>query len=432
MKKLFIYSKIYFTFCFITWAFVLFAQDSFDTKHIVEEGDWRGVFQTANGEIPFNFVVKGKTLDDLYFYLKNGKECVPLKVQTINGDSLFVPIELYETVLAIKKENNRLSGVYKKINAEKPDKGIPFTAEYGKKYRFTDTELSPKIDLSGKWEVDFQLNEKDVNKTVGVFEQKGNYITGTILTTTGDYRYLEGTVQGDEFFLSAFSGSSPTLVKGKITDKEGFIGTFNSLRGSIKIVGKKNENASLPNAYSLTYLKGGYETLDFSFPDLTGKSVSLKDEKYKGKVVVVTILGTWCPNCIDETAFLAPWYKENRHKGVEIIGLSFEKKNDFNYARTALNRLKNRFNVEYDLLFAGVADKKVASEALPALNAVLSFPTTILIDKQGKVAKIHTGFTGPATGKYYEDFIKEFNTDIDKLLNDKLLDSHTKVSSGKK
>lgn len=428
MKILRISLLIFFTIL----ANITVAQDNFDETKIITEGFWRGVFQTTNGEVPFNFEVKGNNLDKLFFYLKNGKECVSLKASVINGDSLFVPVELYEAILAIKFTKNSLSGVYKKVNTTKPDAGIPFTAEHGKKYRFTEAQLAPKADLSGKWEVDFLLNEKDVNKTVGIFEQKGNYLTGTILTTTGDYRYLEGTVQGDEFFLSAFSGSNPTLVKGKITDKEGFTGTFNSLRGSIKFVGKKNENAALPDAYSLTYLKEGYKTLDFSFPDLNGKNVSLKDEKYKDKVVIVTILGTWCPNCIDETAFLAPWYQENKQKGVEIIGLAYERKDDFAYAKTALNRLKNRFNVEYDLLFAGVADKKVASQSLPALNAVLSFPTTILIDKKGNVAKIHTGFTGPATGKYYEDFINEFNADVANLLNGNSLENLQKTSSEKR
>ena len=172
----------------------------------------------------------------------------------------------------------------------------------------------------------------------------------------------------------------------------------------------------MPDLYSLTYLKPGYKKLDFTYPDLNQKPVSLTDAKYKDKVVIVTILGSWCPNCIDETAFLAPWYKANKERGVEIIGLAFERKNDLAFAKTALTRLINRYDVQYDILFAGIADKKVASDALPALNKVLAFPTTIILDRQGNVAQIHTGYTGPATGKYYDEYVAEFNQTIDKLL----------------
>jgi peroxiredoxin len=182
------------------------------------------------------------------------------------------------------------------------------------------------------------------------------------------------------------------------------------------LTGKKNDNAKLPDLYSLTYLKPGYKKLDFTFPNLNGKPVSLSDAKYKDKVVIVTILGSWCPNCIDETAFLAPWYKANKGRGVEIIGLAFERKNDPAFAKTALTRLIDRYDVQYDILFSGIADKKVASDALPALNKVLAFPTTIILDRQGNVAQIHTGYTGPATGKYYDEYVAEFNQTIDKLL----------------
>ncbi|MFM7090567.1 MAG: peroxiredoxin family protein [Bacteroidota bacterium] len=159
---------------------------------------------------------------------------------------------------------------------------------------------------------------------------------------------------------------------------------------------------------------------DFTFPDaFTGKMVSLKDTKYKGKVIIVTILGSWCPTCVDESMFLSPWYNANKNRGVEIIGLAFERQNDPNFAKSRLEVLKKRFDIKYDLLFAGLADKKFASKVLPALSEVLSFPTTILIDRTGKVYKIHTGYNGPATGKYYEEFVKDFNLDIDRLLNSK-------------
>lgn len=374
-----------------------------------KNGYWRGTFKVANGqESPFNFELQGKTA-----YLLNGSERFELKGISQTNDSLFIPVDIYDAVIAAKIISpNTLSGVFKKFNTAKPDKGIEFTAEHGKRYRFFENPGAASVSLHGNWDV---IIGEGTNKIVGVFEQFGSKLTGTFLTTTGDYRYFEGSVQGNDFYLSAFSGSGVSLIKGKVTGDD-LIGEMINVRGSQPIKGTRNDKAALPDAYTLTTIKNGTE-FNFTFPDaFTGKPVSLKDPKFRGKAVIVTILGSWCPNCLDEAAFLAPWYKANRKRGVEIIGLAFERKNDPEFAKTRLEVLKKRFGIEYDILFAGIADKEFASNALPALSAVLSFPTTILIDKEGNVSKIHTGYTGPATGKYYEEFVKEFNRDIDEVL----------------
>lgn len=374
-----------------------------------ENGAWRGTFKLVNGqESPFNFELQGKTA-----YLLNGSERFELKGITQKQDSLFIPVDIYDAVIAAKIVSPiALSGVFKKLNTAKPDKGIEFTAEYGKKYRFFQNQEAANVSLQGNWDV---VIGESTNKIVGVFSQFGNKLTGTFLTITGDYRYYEGSVQGNDFYLSAFSGSSPSLIKGKVKGND-LVGEIINARGLQTIKGVRNDKAELPDAYTLTTIKDG-TSFDFTFPDaFTGKSVSLKDSKYKGKAVIVTILGSWCPNCLDEAAFLAPWYKANKKRGVEIIGLAFERKNDPIFAKTRLEILKKRFGIEYDLLFAGIADKEFASKELPSLSGVLSFPTTILIDKEGNVSKIHTGYSGPATGKYYEEFVKEFNRDIDEVL----------------
>ena len=368
------------------------------------QGFWRGTFSLVNGsESPFNFEIKGNTA-----YLLNASERFELKGVFQKQDSLFIPIDIYDAVLAAKiVDNHTLDGVFKKVAAST---GIPFKAELGKKFRFFETAPTANVSLKGKWDV--TINN---TKTVGVFEQIGSKLTGTFLSTTGDYRYFEGTVKGNEFYLSAFSGSNPSLIKGTISG-DSLVGNFISFRGTQAIAGIRNSQAALPDAYQLTSIKAG-ATFNFTFPDaFTGQAVSLNDAKYKGKAVIVTILGSWCPNCVDEASFLAPWYKANRKRGVEIIGLSFERKNDPVFAKSRIEALKKRFDIDYDLLFTGLADKKYASSVLPALSEVFSFPTTIFIDKTGKVSKIHTGYSGSATGKFYEEFVKEFNRDVDELL----------------
>jgi thiol-disulfide isomerase/thioredoxin len=149
-----------------------------------------------------------------------------------------------------------------------------------------------------------------------------------------------------------------------------------------------------------------------------GKKVSLQDEKYQNKVIILQLFGTWCPNCMDETKFLAPWYNENKDRGVEIIGLAYERKPDFDYASNRVKKMIDKWNVEYDLVIAGTDDKVKAGETLPMLNAVAAFPTTIFIGKDGRVKKIHTGFNGPGTGEYYHQFIEQFNQTVNELLNE--------------
>ncbi|HEV7383205.1 MAG TPA: TlpA disulfide reductase family protein, partial [Dyadobacter sp.] len=154
-------------------------------------------------------------------------------------------------------------------------------------------------------------------------------------------------------------------------------------------------------------------------PDSDGKTVSLSDPQYKDKVVIIQILGSWCPNCMDETNFLAPWYKKNKGRGVEIIGLAFEHSDKPEVSNPKLKRMINRFGMTYPVLLAGTNSDEATGKALPMLNKVMSYPTTIFIDKKGKVREIHTGFSGPGTGKYYDQFVEDFNGLMDKMIAEK-------------
>ncbi|MNL60744.1 thiol-disulfide oxidoreductase [compost metagenome] len=120
---------------------------------------------------------------------------------------------------------------------------------------------------------------------------------------------------------------------------------------------------------------------------------------------------------MDETKFLSDFYKQYKGKGVEIVGLAFERTADFERSKKSIMKFKDRFDVQYDLLVTNkTSDSKQRNEALPMLDKIMGFPTTIIIDKNGEVRKIHTGFSGPGTGKHYDDFVKEFTKYIDELI----------------
>jgi thiol-disulfide isomerase/thioredoxin len=133
-------------------------------------------------------------------------------------------------------------------------------------------------------------------------------------------------------------------------------------------------------------------------------------------VLIVALAGSWCPNCHDEAAFLAPLYNDYRAKGLEVVSLMFEHFGDFPHAAEATQRFRQHYGIEYTTLIAGISDKDDAAKKLPMLDRVYAFPTTIFIDRKGQVRKIHTGFSGPATGEHYTQFVNEVKTILDQLL----------------
>ncbi|MDW7692156.1 TlpA disulfide reductase family protein [Flammeovirgaceae bacterium SG7u.111] len=388
-----------------------------ETKASISEGSWRAVLTLKNGiELPFNFTValdgKGEPKIDII----NGEEKLSLDEVKIWKDSISIPMHIFDAEIIGKLQGGKITGKWVKHSYKKPYE-IPFKAVAGVNHRFDDGGIAPMANITGKWQVSFENEEGDPDQAIGVFEQKGSKLLGTFLTTTGDYRYLEGSVIGNELHLSCFDGEhaflfTAKLDNGLITDGMFYSGKHWEQPWTAIV----NENASLPDAGKLTYLKDGYDKVAFSFPNLDGEPVSLEDQRYKGKVVVVQLLGSWCPNCMDETKFLAPFYQQYQPKGFEVIGLAYERNPEFNEAKKRVSVMKDKLGVDYEVLIAGVSSKVEAAKSLPMLNHVMSFPTTIIIDKTGEVRKIHTGFSGPGTGEYYQKFVDEFTLTIEKLL----------------
>jgi peroxiredoxin len=283
-------------------------------------------------------------------------------------------------------------------------------------HRFA-ADPEPAIDVTGRWEVTFTEDDGTRSFAVGEFDQQGAEVTGTFLTPKGDYRYLAGEVDGNIMNLSTFDGAHAFVFSAQARPDGSLTGDFwSGTRWHESWVAHRNFDARLPDAYSLTYLKDGYDRLAFTFPDLDGRPVSLDDEKFRDKVVLVTLAGTWCPNCGDEAAFLAGYFRENRDRGLEIITLLYEHFEDFETAASQGKALREKYGIEHDLLIGGSSDKARAAETLPMLNHVLAYPTIIFIDRDGAVSRIHTGFSGPGTGDHYARFKMEFTSLMDELL----------------
>lgn len=403
---------------FLSFTTLFFASCKSAGVAELQNGIWRATLKTSGGvEIPFNFEL-ADSAGKKYLDIINGKERLRVNEISQEGDSIRIQMPLFDSEIMAFSENGKLTGRWVKHLAT-TNVSMPFQAESNVEWRFFKAGSTPKADLNGKWSTTFiNADGTDTTLAIGQFEQKGSKLYGTFLTTTGDYRFLEGTVSGDNFFLSCFDGSHAFLFSGKVKGNAIVDGKMYSGYSAIENwTAKKDEQAVLPDAYSLTGLKPGYKTINFSFPDLEGNIVSLKDEQFKNKVVVVQFFGSWCPNCMDETAFMVPFYNKYKNKGFEVIGLGYERTTEAQRSRKNISRLKERFKVTYPMLLTGYTNAPgEVVKSLPMLDKFMAFPTTIIIDKKGEVRKIHTGFSGPGTGKYYTEFVEEFEKFINELL----------------
>jgi thiol-disulfide isomerase/thioredoxin len=385
--------------------------------HQLQDGIWRAELAVADGkQAPFLFDVRHVATDSAVVTLRNGEEQVPLHGVYYVADTVVIPVAAYDAELRARVSGDSLSGHFIRKYIEN-DEGIPFTAQRGKAPRFAPAASPTTVPIDGTWDVLFVDAGGDTTHNVGVFAASNHIVTGSILTNSGDLRFLEGAVTGTGVRLSAFSGLSPYLVELDFTGNDTFEGTLYNVRGKTPFTGRRNSSAALADAYGLTRLQRGFERLSFKLPAADGRLVSLNDERYKDKVVIVSVLGTWCPNCLDETQYLAQWYRENKDRGVEIIGLAFERKDDAAYAYAAIDRLKAQYGVDYEILFAGKVGGKAVAEVLPEIDKLSSYPTTFFINRGGRVASIYTGFSGPATGAFYEAWQEEFNDLVNELLS---------------
>lgn len=383
------------------------------TTQVLNEGMWRGELQLAKNEVlPFNFQVTSP--DALKIF--NAEEVILVTDVTYSNDSVIFRTPVFEGYIKAVMTEGRLKGEFIK---ESLDRVVPFSAQFGTKTRFDIISKSTTTNVSGNWETTFSPDtENDTYMAKGIFQQDGTKVTGTFRTTTGDYRYLEGIMDGNTMKLSAFDGAHAFLFTAKVNDST-MNGTFYSgNHWKEPFIAKRNDSFELPDANDLTFLNDGYETLEFTFPNADGEQISLSDEQFKDKVVVVQIMGSWCPNCLDESKYYSEYYNNNADKDLEFLGLAFEYAKTEDAAFKSIARLREDVGVSYPILLAqfGSSSKEEAQQKLPMLNHVLSYPTSIFIDKKGNVRKIHTGFNGPATGEKYTEYVAEFTSFMDELL----------------
>jgi len=383
-------------------------------------GLWRAEISTHGGALPIHFEVNQvEKAGELDIKIINGAEKFSLGNSFFRADSLILPLDLYDSELVFSvTKTTEMSGYFVKKRNGKTAYRLAISARSGAADRFLHLQPA-SVNVSGKWMADFFSDATNHSPGVGVFEQKGSAVTGTFLRTSGDYRFLQGNVSGDSLFLSYFDGSGVNMLRAKINGSQ-LTGKYTSgLSGVRTVEAKFDPAAALPDLKKLSFLKPGFDRIDFKLPTTSGEQISLRDERFKNKVVVIELMGSWCPNCLDESRYLSPFYKKYKDKGVEVIGLAFENSADIAIAGPKITNFQKKIGITYPLLFAGTAEDKTIAQVLPMLSKMNGYPTTFIIDKKGIVREIHTGFSGPGTGKYYADWISDFEQTIQSLLAEK-------------
>ncbi len=374
-----------------------------------------------NNTVVFTMQV-AKENNETVFYIINADERIRISPVAITNDSVNFSMPVFESSFKAKRNaDGSLRGIWNKGTAG-DFQNWTFYALPNQGYRFKKNQGSARYNISGKWDVTITRANGTPRKALAEFEQNGDNLTGSFITPSGDYRFLEGIVTGDSLKLSTFDGAHAYTFYAKIAGAERITGGvyLSGYNGKETWTAVKDKNVKEPKQDQPTKLKPGQTKLNFTFNDLDGKPVSINDERFKNKVVIVQLMGSWCPNCLDETKFLSEFYDKYRSRGVEMVSLAYEYSTDIERSKKSLSKFQKLFNVQYPMLITGVTstDEQKTEKTLPQLTPIRSFPTSIFLDRKGNVREIHGVFYGPGTKQYFEEYKKIFTGIVEGLLKE--------------
>jgi thiol-disulfide isomerase/thioredoxin len=392
-------------------------------------GRWAAAIQDDKYTIPFrlDITVNGNTVVGKLY---NGwEDFETTSSASIDNGKVELNFEHYLTSIKANVTNGELDGQLvvtrrSAINitpgAKSDDVKSILTPFHAKRYVETaeTAKAANAPSIEGVWELphDSPKGEKSWRLIV---KQHGAEISATVLRVDGDTGALTGSWQNGKFVASHFDGSRPGLIE--ITPQQD--GTLN-----VEIHAKpRNEVLTayrpevarakgLPepaNYLTHTTVRDPNEVFAYSFPDVNGKVVTNEDSRFKGKVVLAIVTGTWCPNCHDEARYLVQLYKQYHDKGLEIVALDFEEADQLK-SLTRVNAFVKQYQVPYTYLIAGTPDEMW--EKVPQAVNLNTWPATLFIGRDGRVKGTYSGFASGASGLYNTELKDHFVSIIERLL----------------
>jgi thiol-disulfide isomerase/thioredoxin len=382
-------------------------------------------------EVPFRFEIaqNGAQVQGFFF---EGDRKIGSTSGTFANDILQLDYDFLNTTLQATLDGDKLQGTYRSHGA----KAVPMEFRAQRSAATAASSASakasaPKID--GDWQMHrtAQDNSKlDVSWRL-YLRQSGSDVSGAILKTSGDTGTLTGQWKDGKLVMSHFAGERPLLFEARL-NPDGTLGitldgrfTYRAARSTeARAVGI----AEPPDPALFTSVKDPSEPFHFNGPDLDGKMVSDSDPLFQGKVVVLTIGGSWCPNCHDEAPFLEALYKEFHARGLEVVGLNFEMDSDLVQARPRVNSFIKRYGIQFPMLVPGTPEEVPAK--LPQLVNFGVYPTTIFVGRDGRVRRVHAGFASTATGAEHTRLLHDERELVEQLLAEKPQKKSEKAPAG--
>jgi len=386
-------------------------------------GVWRGLIKNSSGEeVAFTLEVKREG-DKLVGSLVNGDDRTVSTGGSFEGNTLKLRYDFYDATLNATIDGDELNGTFTRQSRKrilerqltaKRETGSPATSE-------SSNSANSSGEISGEWVMRVG-EEPKISYWRAAFKQQGSRLRGTIIPLSGDWGEMTGSFENNQLTLNRFDGINCRVFKATLTPQgklEGFVdfGLFDPKR---KIVAErlsaenKSSVANLPDPNNYTRMSNSAEPFRFSFPDPDGKTISSTDERFKNKVVIVTITGSWCPNCYDEAPVLQEFYARYRERGLEVVALAFEYTGDASRDTKQIGIFAKHLGVTYPMLYAGSVEG--AEKKLSQLVNFGAYPTTIYIGRDGLVKHIHAGFEGKATGERFTRLKAEMEALIEELL----------------
>lgn len=344
--------------------------------------------------------------------LVNGTDREEANSGSFDGKTLTLKFNVYNAELKADLADGKLTGEFVRQRGN---------SQLARKFSATRdlpsyAAQAPGPDLTGDWIL--EVGEGDGHRVWSAsFKQEGEKLTGTVIPVSGDWGVITGYARNGEFYLSRFDGIRALLLTGKLNAD----GVIEGNVGDRKVIGRRVDAAGAqgpqpPDPGTYTKMKNPAEPFHFAGVDLDGKPVKSTDPRFQGKVLVVTITGTWCPNCHDEAPVLVDLYNKYKSQGLEVVALAFEYSGDQARDLELLRIYRTRYGIDFPLLLAGTTAQGEIARALPQLENFGAYPTTIYVGRDGKVGYIHAGFESKATGERHRKLVEEMDHRIQAML----------------
>lgn len=324
------------------------------------------------------------------------------------GDRLQVSWDYFDSRLEAAWDGKALRGIYQRRTRA----GLvrrEFTAQpFQPRPEALDSVVA---QVGGAWRIQTDA-PRGVRVMNGYFAQSGAAVTGTIQRLDGDFGTLEGRVEGRRLTLSHFDGIRATLIEAELRQDGTLRGVID---GKTTFTAARVEKAAElglpepPDPSRYVSVKNPLEPVRFQAVDLEGNPVSSTDARFRGKPMILTIMGSWCPNCHDEAELLNELDRRYRNEGLAVVALGFEYTGESERDRNQLRAFAKRHETEYTILYAGTTDEGQVQKVLPQLANFGGFPTTIFLDREHRVRSVHAGFAGPANATEHAKLRGEYD-----------------------